>query len=80
VVAKRMPGNRVPGQRRKAQRLRAHGLTLEEIGRRLGITKQGAAYLLQPRPPVRCRACDTDINRAGAMARDDREVFCLLCL
>src|SRR5438046_4784329 len=75
-----MPGSRVPGQRREAQRLRAQGLTLEEIGRRLGITKQGAAYLLQPQPPVRCRSCDTDINRPGALARDDRNVFCLPCL
>ena len=53
---------------------------MEEIGRRLGVTKQGAAYLLQPLPPVRCRACDTDINPAGALARDDRNVFCLPCL
>ena len=79
-MAKRMPGSRVPGQRRKAKRLRAHGLTLEKIGRRLGITKQGAAYLLQPRPPVRCRGCDAAINRTGALARDDRNVFCLPCL
>ena len=36
-------------QRRKlAADLRARGLTLPETGKRLGITKQAAAYLLQP--------------------------------
>jgi hypothetical protein len=35
------------GRRQRAAELRARGLTLKEIGKRLGITKQGAAFLLK---------------------------------
>ena len=34
-------------KRRRAARLRARGLTLAEIGRRLGVSRQGAAHLVQ---------------------------------
>jgi hypothetical protein len=41
-------GRPVSHDRRKlAAELRRQGLTLAEIGRRLGITKQGAQYLLR---------------------------------
>jgi hypothetical protein len=45
-----MAGGRKANQerRRQAARLRARGLTLGEIGRRLGVTRQAAASLLRP--------------------------------
>jgi hypothetical protein len=48
--------------------LRAQGLTLEEIGKRLGVTQQCiGATLRSRRPPdqyrIRCRKCDRDMSR-----------------
>jgi hypothetical protein len=65
--------------------LRAQGLKLAEIGRLLGVTSQCVQQALDPkrRHPrfrVRCRVCDCDINPAGAVPRDDRQVYCLDCL
>jgi hypothetical protein len=36
-----------PGRRRQAARLRARGLTLAEIGRRLGVSRQAVQHLLR---------------------------------
>jgi hypothetical protein len=79
---------RKPDLKRRGQVavLRAQGLTLAEIGRRLGLSKQHVGNILQTlarrddRPPVRCRACNTNIRSAGALARHDRSVLCLDCL
>src|SRR3981189_32876 len=66
---------------RQAKELRARGLTYREIGDHLGITHQAARYLVHRKPTrVRCRVCDTEIDSAGALPRDDRKVYCLDCL
>jgi DNA-binding XRE family transcriptional regulator len=65
--------------------LRATGLSFVEIGRLLGVSRQAVRRALEPRPSkrdvrIRCRLCDRDINPAGAVPRDDRDVLCLKCL
>ena len=80
-----MASGRKPNQerRRQAARLRARGLSLAEVGRRLGVCKQGAAALLHPlrRPPVvACARCGAAIISAGALPRDAGTALCLPCL
>jgi len=65
--------------------LRAEGLSYVQIGRELGVSRQAVRRALEPRPSKRdvrihCRLCDQDINPAGAVPRDDRDVLCLSCL
>jgi transcriptional regulator with XRE-family HTH domain len=79
-------GNHKPGRRRQAAELRAQGLTLPEIGRRMGCSKQAVHYLLglrgpAPRPPkpVACPACGTDLGPAPS-ALDYAPPLCLPCL
>jgi transcriptional regulator with XRE-family HTH domain len=45
------------GRRRRAAELRARGLTLAEVGRRLGITREGARQVLLAPPPPPCASC-----------------------
>jgi hypothetical protein len=71
-------------RRRQAAELRAQGLTLAEVGRRLGITHQAARHLLHPLVrrsgrPVRCAACGQAIRAHGAK-QDGRGTRCLACL
>jgi transcriptional regulator with XRE-family HTH domain len=82
-------GNHKPGRRRKAAELRARGLTLAEIGRKLGCTKQAVHYLLdhrprrldQPRPSqtVFCAACGAFLGPSPT-ERDYAPALCLQCL
>jgi transcriptional regulator with XRE-family HTH domain len=73
-------------RRHQLAALRAQGLSLAEIGRHLGLSKQHVSNTLQAmarhgdRSPVRCRACDATISSARALARHDRAVLCLACL
>jgi transcriptional regulator with XRE-family HTH domain len=70
-------------RRRQAVRLRARGLSLAEVGRRLGVSKQGAASLLRPprqTPVVACARCGAAIVSAGALPRDAGTALCLPCL
>lgn len=67
-------------RRRRALDLRAQGLTFEEIGRRLGITHQGARHLVlaaagqrKAGPPM-CVAC------AGPLPRGSRARRCPACV
>jgi len=65
--------------------LRAAGLSFMQIGRELGVSRQAVRRALEPQPSkrdvrIRCRLCDRDINPAGAVPRDDRDVLCLSCL
>jgi len=65
--------------------LQAEGLSYGQIGQVLGVTRQRVQRALNPkhRPRhvrIRCRECDGDINPAGAVPRDDRDVLCLTCL
>jgi transcriptional regulator with XRE-family HTH domain len=66
-------------------RLRARGLTLAEIGRRLGVTRQcvqlALAALAHPRVhSVPCAGCGRDIVSAGALPSDAGSAVCLRCL
>jgi transcriptional regulator with XRE-family HTH domain len=70
-------------RRRQAARLRARGLSLAEVGRRLGVSKQGAAVLLRPlrqAPVVACARCGAAIVSAGALPSDAGQALCLACL
>lgn len=82
-MARRHGGNEE--RRRKMAELRQQGLTLDEIGRRFGVTRERVRQVLKDsyqrrRFRVRCRACGGDINPAGALPRDDRAALCLACL
>jgi transcriptional regulator with XRE-family HTH domain len=70
-----------PTRRKQIAALRASGLTLAKIARRFGVTKQSIQFALHMGARrIHCRVCNCEVNPAGAMARDDREVFCLTCL
>jgi transcriptional regulator with XRE-family HTH domain len=80
-------GRKVDSARqRKAVQLRARGLTLADIGRRLGTSRQGAAYILAhtgdgvTHVPRRCSTCDRAIPRSGTAGRTTGGVRCLGCL
>jgi hypothetical protein len=80
-----MAGGRKPNQerRREAARLRAEGLGFEEIGRRLGTTRQGAYALFRPlrkTPTVACGRCGAAIVSVGALPGDAGKALCLPCL
>jgi transcriptional regulator with XRE-family HTH domain len=82
-----MPKGRTPDQERNRRmaELRAEGKTLAQIARLLGMSRQTVRRALESRPTkrpfrIRCRLCDQDINPAGAVPRDDRDVLCLSCL
>jgi transcriptional regulator with XRE-family HTH domain len=83
-----MVSGRKPNVRRRSQiaRLRARGLTVSEIARRLGVTRQaihGAlAQLRRPLPQrsVPCAACAAPIVSAGALDSDAGQALCLRCL
>jgi transcriptional regulator with XRE-family HTH domain len=73
-------------RRRQIAALRARGLSLSEIGRRLGISKQCVHETLQAihRPPpdrsVPCAGCSTLIRSAGSLPNDAGLALCLPCL
>jgi hypothetical protein len=58
-----------PARRRKAEALRERGLSIVEIGRRLGISHEGVSYILRRSgpgvtlPAMRCRACRAAVAR-----------------
>jgi transcriptional regulator with XRE-family HTH domain len=83
-----MPSGRKPDleRRRQAGQLRDRGLTLAEVARRLGITKQAVWSLLNHRArrtaarAVPCSACGAMIVSPGALRRDAASALCLNCL
>jgi transcriptional regulator with XRE-family HTH domain len=83
-----MGSGRKPDPRRRAEiaRLRARGLTLAEIGRRLGVTRQAVFDVLARRlqspaePVVGCAGCGSPIVSAGALPSDAGGALCLPCL
>jgi transcriptional regulator with XRE-family HTH domain len=74
-----------PDRRRQILRLRAAGLSLGQIARRLGVTKQlvhqnlmaaGAAGPVA----VQCRACGAEFAPVRHTPGSDRAALCLACL
>jgi transcriptional regulator with XRE-family HTH domain len=83
-----MASGRIPNTKRRARiaRLHARGVTLSEIGRRLGITRQAVhdalVQLRRPAPQrfVGCTRCALPIVSPGALASDEGQALCLTCL
>jgi transcriptional regulator with XRE-family HTH domain len=83
-----MGSGRKPDSARRAEisRLRDRGLTLAEIGRRLGVSRQAVFDALARRcrplraPIVSCAGCAEPIASAGAIPSDAEEALCLACL
>ncbi|HKI34044.1 MAG TPA: helix-turn-helix domain-containing protein [Gemmataceae bacterium] len=83
-----MVSGRKPNPKRRAEiaGLHARGLTLAEIGRRLGMSRQGVyealALLRQPMPKrsVPCVGCRAPIASPGALPSDGDHALCLPCL
>jgi transcriptional regulator with XRE-family HTH domain len=79
-------GNHKPDRKRQAAVLRAKGLSLTEIGRRLGCSKQAVDGLLRraqgARAPehVTCRACGAVLCAARQGMWSTRYALCLACL
>jgi transcriptional regulator with XRE-family HTH domain len=71
-------------KRRKIARLRAQGLTLQEIGERLGVSRQRIHALLKeedvPRPGIICRRCRNEIAPWPGASRNLGPVYCVDCL
>jgi transcriptional regulator with XRE-family HTH domain len=83
-----MVSGRKCDQKRGAEmaRLRAQGLTLAEIGRRFGVSRQrvheALASRLRPPPPrsVACAGCGAPVASAGVLPGDAGRALCLVCL
>jgi transcriptional regulator with XRE-family HTH domain len=65
--------------------LRRQGLSLSEIGRRFGVTKQAVHWALgplrhRPIPSVRCTGCGRPFVSAGALPDNGAAALCLPCL
>jgi transcriptional regulator with XRE-family HTH domain len=79
-------GNHKPDRKRQAAALPAKGLSLAEIGRRLGCSKQAVDGLLRrakgARAPehVTCRACGAVLCAARQGMWTVRYALCLTCL
>jgi transcriptional regulator with XRE-family HTH domain len=74
-----------PARRAKIARLRARGLTLSEIGRRLGVTRQCVQVTVRamerkPTYSVTCTRCGAKIVSDGALPSDAGSALCLACL
>jgi transcriptional regulator with XRE-family HTH domain len=83
-----MPSGRKPNLERRGQvlALRDKGLSLNQIARRFGVTKQAIWSLLNSRSQrtaaraVACTGCGTMIVSPGALRRDADSALCLACL
>ena len=74
-------------RRQRIQGLRAQGLTLAEIGRRLGISRQavqgalkGSGLTLPRHGKVCCRACGREVLNGEYRIESNGPVFCRVCL
>jgi transcriptional regulator with XRE-family HTH domain len=75
------------GRRRQILELRAQGLTLAEIGRRLGISRQavqgalkGSGVSLPRRGTVSCQACGGEVLKGEYRIECNGPVLCRACL
>jgi DNA-binding XRE family transcriptional regulator len=65
--------------------LRAAGLSLAQIGERLGVSRQWVHTALTASGklrlvPIRCRACDKTITHLRTVANNNSPVYCTGCL
>jgi transcriptional regulator with XRE-family HTH domain len=72
-------------RRRNVVELRAKGLSLSEIGRRLGISRQTVHATLESirkagQRVITCRECRMPIDPAGVLPRDAHNTLCLICM
>jgi transcriptional regulator with XRE-family HTH domain len=72
-------------RRKKIAQMRAKGLSLAEIGRRLGVSRQAVQITVRAmeRPVVRavaCAGCGAAVVSAGALRSDRGAALCLPCL
>jgi len=72
------------GRRRKVAKLRAKGLSFEEIGRRVGVSKQRVAQLLHSIAAIsfdlRCHDCGVKIAAGLKRAARNAPPLCPACL
>jgi transcriptional regulator with XRE-family HTH domain len=72
-------------RRRRVAELHAEGLSLSEIGRQLGISRQTVHATLRSiqkaeQRVVICRGCKMQIDPAGVLPADADKALCLICL
>lgn len=79
-----MPRGRPANEQRRqlAFRLRAAGLSLRQIGARLGVSRQPVQKILSPPgnarlATIRCRECGQEIARFPTVSDSNRSVWCL---
>jgi hypothetical protein len=82
-----MPRGRLPNLKRRQQiaEYRTAGLSLTEIGRKLGISRQRVQFILTYAcntrlVPVHCAECGIVITQLRGVADNNRSVWCLACL
>jgi transcriptional regulator with XRE-family HTH domain len=72
-------------RRRQVTEMRTQGLSMAEIGRRLGISRQAVYSTLRSiqnptRRVVLCRKCKLPFDPVGVLAKDANKTLCLICL
>jgi transcriptional regulator with XRE-family HTH domain len=72
-------------RRRRVVELRAKGLSLSDIGRRLGISRQTVHATLESirkagQRVITCRECRMPIDPAGVLPKDADNTLCLICV
>lgn len=70
---------------RQVAELRNKGLSMAEIGRQLGITRQAVHATLRSmqspnRRVVLCRKCRMPIDPTGVLPKEAKSTLCLICL
>jgi transcriptional regulator with XRE-family HTH domain len=82
-----MPRGRKPDLKQRAEilRLRAAGLSLTQIGKRLGVSRQRVHTALSGSGklrlvPIRCRQCGRVLTHFRAVHDNNSPVYCRACL
>jgi DNA-binding XRE family transcriptional regulator len=83
----RMPSGRKPDLKQRDQmlRLRASGLSLTQVGKRLGVSRQRAHAVLSKSGklrlvPIRCRQCSHVLTHFQGVYDNNSPVYCTGCL
>jgi transcriptional regulator with XRE-family HTH domain len=66
-------------------KLRRSGLSLAQIGERLGVSRQRVQFVLKLTGnirvvPIHCRECRKEITQLRTVANHNRALWCLACL